>query len=237
VRLSVMKAESHALSLMEERNDLTNKIKQVLHQRIVLQEKGHNIHDETGTLFSTLRRLGALDEYESHEAIEEKYLSQISIMYEYFEQSSRRQLKERFKTMRQNIDMTLTSKNNLSSITFSFPNWKRNPSATNLFFTMVEQHLWEGSSIVKKQGTITISSLPTLNAFEDLHDWKLVVRDVSSPGVKFSLCFKGLGPSFFITLKDDTPETCFGEVINNREMLEDMQDSAEILSMKIIPMI
>jgi hypothetical protein len=235
VRMRVLTAENNALYLMEERSELTHKIKEILHQRIVLQEKEHSLHDETGSLFSTLRKLGALEEYEAHEAIEERYLAQIDIMYEYFEQSSRRYLNEGNFRMPQNIDVKLKFRNEVLTVTFGFPDWKRNPTATYLFFNMVDQNIWEGSSITKKYGTQIISSQPTLSSFEDAQKWKLVVRDALSPSEKFSLCFKGLGPTFFISLRDETQETCFGKVMVNKELLEKMDGSAEILAMAIVP--
>ena len=236
VRIAFIRAESTTMNLLESRQSIARDLKGILHQRAKMQEKERTIHDETGTLFATLRKLGALEEYEAHEVIEDRYLSQIDSLHAFFKSTGRRAIRELFRDGPQKVAIDLKVSDHVSTFVVELPGAKHMPHAVHLFLELVNDKIYEGAVMVKKQGLLTVS-VPPVTAYEldGVPRRNLVFSEPSVQSSKYSLCFADLGPSFFISLEDTADGTCFGAVTGNNVLLDSIPFMTQVIRMRMMP--
>ena len=221
VRISFNTVESRVSSLLEQRQTLAQDLGRIMHGNNKLQEKEETMRDETGALFATLRKLGALDDYHQHEVIENNFLAEIDSMHASLQATSRRAIKEHYGIGSHRVAMHLESSNSHDSIVVvELADVRTMPLAVHMFLTMVEEHV--AIPMIRHKGDLTVAT-----NFKRTQTKPLVFSEPSSSSGKYSLCFKGSGPSFYISLQDNKTadeDPCFGTVVANQNLLDRLPD-------------
>ena len=244
VRIAFNRAESTTASFLEKRQSIARDLKIILQQRAKLQEQERTMHDETGTLFAALRKIGALEEYEAHEIIEEHYLNQIEQMNAHYKSQSRLILRERFGNGVIKVAMDIKVFVHVTSFVIELSGAKSTPHAVHVFVDLVNDKAYEGAVMRKNDATLSVSpklkeNQSGLVQHDDVDKQKrtMVFAETSKDTTKYALCFSGLGPSFYIALQDTQDEaggTCFGMVTDNSHMLDTLPVVTNIIGMKVL---
>lgn len=233
VRIAFARAESTALNLLESRQSVARDLNGIMFQRAKLQEKERTIHQETGTLFATLRRLGALEDYQAHELLEDRYLAQIDSLYAFFKSTGRSAVRELFRHGPLKVALDLKVSDHVSTFIVDLPGARDMPHAVHLFIDMVKEKAYEGAAMVNRKGALTVSLSPP----DSIQRTSLVFNEPSVQNDKYSLCFMGLGPSFRIALEDKADGTCFGAVTGNNVLLDGLPVMTQIIRTRVLPSI
>jgi hypothetical protein len=231
VRIAFIKAESAAFNLLESRQSIARNLNSIMFQRATLQEKERSIHHETGTLFATLRRLGALEDYNAHEILEDRKLIQIDSLHAFFKFTGRSALRELFRHGPLKVALDLTVSDHVSTFIVELPDVRDMPHAVHLFLDMVKEKAYEGAAMVKRKGALTVSITPP----DGILRTSLVFNEPSVKKDKYSLCFVGLGPSFRIALEGTADGTCFGSVTGNNVLLDSLPVMTQIIRTRMLP--
>jgi hypothetical protein len=238
IRVVFRKAESHVSYLLDQRHSVAQALTDQMQVRQSLKDKERTIHDETGALFSILRNAGAMEDYEAHEKVEERYLDQINIMQAHIQTSSRRAVKERYGSGPYKVAIDLQVWDHVSTIVVEDLDMARMPHAINVFLDMVTEKVWEGATMTSNQRELTVSvplSPDNDNRINQIHKRTLAFSETSLSRSKYSLCFKDLGPTLHISLQETIEGTCFGTVTDNQELrLDRLPAAARVINMRLL---
>jgi hypothetical protein len=209
-----------------------------MHLRQSLTDKERAIHDETGALFSILGNAGALEDYEAHEKVEERYLDQINTMQGHIQTLSRRAVKERYGSGPYKVAIDLQVWDHISTIVVENLDITKMPHAIHMFLDMLTEKVWEGATMTNNQRELTVSvplSPDNDNRINEIHKRTLAFSETSLSRSKYSLCFKDLGPTLHISLQESIEGTCFGTVTDSQEMLLDRLPAASrVMTMRLL---
>jgi len=202
-------------------------------QRMQHEEK--TLHEQTGSLFSNLRTKGLADseEYEIIEKYEESLLAQIDNIYRYIQGKSTKKLnvahgRGPYKIA---IDLDLPHGWGQSSVVVQLVRTDFMPHSIELFLENMGQ--WQGHDMIHR-GDLTVTT-PLFNK-----PLKSLMFAEQSEGVKrgkYSLCFQGTGPSFYISLEDkprDKDDPCLGTVTENQSMLNRLPEVIRIKEIRML---
>jgi hypothetical protein len=150
-----------------------------MHLRQSLTDKERAIHDETGALFSILGNAGALEDYEAHEKVEERYLDQINTMQGHIQTLSRRAVKERYGSGPYKVAIDLQVWDHISTIVVENLDITKMPDAIHMFLDMLTEKVSEGATMTNNQRELTVSvplSPDNDNRINEIHKRTLAFR-------------------------------------------------------------
>ncbi len=238
IRVVFGKAESRVSYLLDQRRSVAQDLNDLMHLRQSLTDKERAIHDETGALFSILGNAGALEDYEAHEKVEERYLDQINTMQGHIQTLSRRAVKERYGSGPYKVAIDLQVWDHISTIVVENLDITKMPHAIHMFLDMLTEKVWEGATMTNNQRELTVSvplSPDNDNRINEIHKRTLAFSETSLSRSKYSLCFKDLGPTLHISLQESIEGTCFGTVTDSQEMLLDRLPAASrVMTMRLL---
>lgn len=238
IRVVFRKAESQVAYLLDQRRSVAQDLNDLMQLRQSLTDKERTIHDETGALFSILGNAGALEDYEVHEKVEERYLDQINIMQSHIQTLSRRAVKERYGSGPYNVAIELNVWDHISTIVVENLDMTTMPHAIHMFLDLLTEKVWEGATMTNNQRELTLSVPLTPeneNRINKIHRRTLAFSETSLSRNKYSLCFKDLGPTLHISLEESIEGTCFGTVKDSQDMLLDrLPAAARVVNMRLL---
>jgi hypothetical protein len=245
VRMSFSGVERSVHSLLEKRLQAATDMFETNDTVRRLQEREKAMHEETGALFSSLRIVGPLadsKEYEEAEEAEDQLLQKLYNLREFVQSKSRVAVVSKYGRRKRQVVFDLDLPNELkSTFTVQLTDPQNMPYSIHLFLAMVESQVWEGHTMLHRGDlAVGINSKAQGAALEEkmksTHLLFVESSDKVSRG-KHSVCFSGVGPSFYISLEDrpiSDNDPCFGAVVENNGLLARIPQTARISKISLV---
>lgn len=240
IRAMIPGVEKRVHSLFNVRQQQISRYHETTSLLRQLRDQERTLHDETSDLFADIRTksLAEFDEYDEIERMEEALLSRINRIHKFVQKHDEIDLKEAYGRGKYKIgfELHLSDSSELSFVVETVRHQDM-PHSLSMFLEMVDERIWEGLLMVRS-GDLIVS--PPSKAFDDslvqrIKSKKLVFNE-DSKGAKYSLCFQGKGPSFYIVMEDrplNPDDPCFGTVVENAHLLHQLPEVVGITRMRL----